>query len=198
MFDRTIDEEVSLGSFDVVSGSLMVSDPCYEKGTWCQGLLDNVRNGKWNALVTKSKEGSWGNRCSSLVVEHEKVDHRSIVSTEWNKGKFEVGVDSGQAGFFDISTYKNGKLIEKDPTFDAVCADDEDENENRWYNACCDITLGSMNAGVLPGGVVSGSGFGDGGYDCMYAMKDGEVVAAMIVFIAGEEEEEEEDSANEN
>lgn len=37
----------NLGSFDVHSGELIVSDPCYSLGTWCQGKLENVRNGEW-------------------------------------------------------------------------------------------------------------------------------------------------------
>ena len=38
----------SVGGFEVKSGKLMVSDPCYKKDTWCQKVLNDVRNGKWN------------------------------------------------------------------------------------------------------------------------------------------------------
>ena len=53
-----------------------------------------------------------------------------------------------------------------------------------WYNHACDITLSEMSAGVMPYGVVSSSGFGDGSYVC-YTHKgsDGEIDFAFVIFI---------------
>ena len=47
-----------------------------------------------------------------------------------------------------------------------------------------DITLSEMSAGVMPYGVVSSSGFGDGSYVC-YTHKgsDGEIDFAFVIFI---------------
>ncbi len=47
--------EMELGSFEVVSGQLIISDPCYKRGIWCAGTLENVRNGEWNAKVAYEK-----------------------------------------------------------------------------------------------------------------------------------------------
>ena len=54
--------------------------------------------------------------------------------------------------------------------------------------------MGSEQWGVLPNGVVSSSGYGDGSYR-VYGQKnkDGEYVAFEVVFITAEDEDEEED-----
>ena len=31
-------ESVTLGTFEVTGDKLVVSDPCYELGTWCMGI----------------------------------------------------------------------------------------------------------------------------------------------------------------
>ncbi len=61
-----------------------------------------------------------------------------------------------------------------------------------WYDRCCQITLSRLRAGVLPNGVVSSSGFGDGGYTA-FTHKDssGRVDFIFIVFIDDRDNEEE-------
>jgi hypothetical protein len=107
------------------------------------------------------------------------------------KTTIDVGVDSGQAGIFDKSSFKNDSLIEKDPEFHHAYR--RDKPGGRWYAACCDITLSEEEAGVLLGGVVSTSGYGDGGYDCFVVKSGDEVVAVKIVFIGEDEDEDIED-----
>ena len=64
------------------------------------------------------------------------------------------------------------------------------ETTTDWYKICCDITLSNLGAGVVDGGAVSSSGFGDGSYDC-YAHRDeaGELVFAEIIFVTEEDDE---------
>lgn len=38
-------------SFQVDSGALRVTDPCYEMDVWCAGTLPNVKNGRWMAFT---------------------------------------------------------------------------------------------------------------------------------------------------
>ena len=38
-------QENFIGTFELTNGSVMVSDPCYDVGTWCQGELNNVKTG---------------------------------------------------------------------------------------------------------------------------------------------------------
>jgi hypothetical protein len=93
----------------------------------------------------------------------------------WKRENFEVGVDSGQAGIFDGGHYKEDKVVEG--------IEFENNFAEPWYNVCCDVTLADRGAGVIPFGVVSRSGFGDGGYTC-YTIRNeiGWVIAVMIDF----------------
>jgi len=86
----------------------------------------------------------------------------------------EVGVDSGQAGVFDLAVYpQDGSTGEHD-------------DENSFYGQCCKVTLDKTQgrAGKVNGGFVASSGYGDGGYDA-YAIYDdrNNAVAIKIVFI---------------
>jgi hypothetical protein len=36
---------IPVGKFYIKSGKVMVSDPCYKIGTWCQGTLKNIKKG---------------------------------------------------------------------------------------------------------------------------------------------------------
>lgn len=88
-----------------------------------------------------------------------------------------VGVDSGQAGFFDLDSYtalfKDG--IESEP-FEA------------FYNQICKITSNKGNFGTIKFGVASSAGYGDGIYVCYEKRNENkQLIAAFIVFITNEE-----------
>lgn len=52
-----------------------------------------------------------------------------------------------------------------------------------WYEICCDKTLSNIGAGVIRGGVVSSSGYGDGSYRAFAAYnKEKQVVGVKILF----------------
>lgn len=96
--------------------------------------------------------------------------------SEWRIADFEVGVDSGQAGFYDNDNFinRNG-------------GDDE-----KWYDKMCNITLSKEQAGVFTDGVVASSGYGDGGYPCIFHTGiGGKVDFAYIIFIGDDDEEQE-------
>jgi len=151
-----------LGSFEVKSGKVRITDPCYKLDTWCAGTL-KVKKGDWEVEVIKSDEGDWGNRCAVLLAWH------SDYPVDFEDGKFEeefeIGVDSGQAGIFDLKYYKDDQIVAKTKRIckdklHRVCVDEP------WYSICCDRTLSEIGAGVIPFGCVSSSGYGDGGYIC--------------------------------
>lgn len=176
-----------LGTFEATSGELVVSDPCYDLGTWCMGNLKNIKKGKWHAYsMVEDSEG----RNSALFIYHESIDAGKAFkyfNREYkvNEAPFEVGVDSGQAGFFDPEVFKNDASVPADFEFD-----DPIWKEKGWYGMCATITLGCDGAGIMPGGAVSSSGYGDGGYFCHFAIDEHhDTIYADIVFIDDEEDD---------
>lgn len=177
-----VKKTLELGEFKIVSGKMAVSDPCYKPDVWCRGELENVMNGTWYASAVEVYTGSWGRRIARLIAVHE-----NYIGERMSKGQcagFEVGVDSGQAGLFDDSHYQDDSIIPNPkPRFFG-------EPSDIWYSHCCDITLSPLSAGVLPYGVVSSSGFGDGGYDCFICRNEyGQIIRAEIEFITEDEDE---------
>lgn len=173
--------EHTIGSF-MTNSCLIVTDPCYNYDT--RQILENVMPGEWIAEVKTSDEGTWGNRVAELRVFNIEAD--LIRDYEWRRvSSIDVGVDSGQAGFFDSFMYPRG---------DTGDFDDKDS----FYGKVCDLTLSTKNsAGVLSFGAVSSTGYGDGCYDLYTVTRDGKIVGAKIVFIGEEEDYEDEDYSEE-
>lgn len=160
-------EQIRLGR------KVRVSDPCYGTGVWCAGTIDNVKEGLYNVAVEISDEGMWGKRVKSLTVVH--AEYKGLLFFN-ESARFEVGVDSGQAGIYDEDYYNKYHT-----------ADDCDDD---WYDDICNLT---NPAGTKDGKcAVSSSGFGDGGYTCyMLVNDDNQVIAISIVFIEDEEDDDE-------
>ena len=179
---------ISLGQFENISGRFAISDPCYDTNVWCRGELTQVRKGKWNAEVGIYDAGNWGRRVALLIATHEDYDEDAEGNYQLETAPFEVGVDSGQAGIFDAIHYKDDSIFwnRGNPVHDYG------DNGEKWYGFCCDATLNTEHqADVIPFGVVSSSGFGDGGYDCIYFTDtNGEIIKTIITFIDEDYESE--------
>lgn len=163
-------------SFNVVGDQLLVSDPCYSG----DAIIDSVKPGQWNAGVLKSDEGAWGIRVAELIAVHADYQFESVLSgvpkLDWVRNG-SVGVDSGQ-----MSITEAGKLSGQD-------------GHEEWYEMVCDITLDKSQWGVLPNGVVSSSGYGDGGYGVYIAENDkGETIGVAVVFISDDEDVDDPDN----
>ena len=190
--------------FNVTSGKMVCSDPCYVIPTWCQGVIDNVKNGKWEAGISTTDQGVWGERISHLWV----YNLEAVINNPSIKKDIEVfkgylfpdvfGVDSGQFGFFDFDNYRNDESAKELNKHDF--GDDYDtESGDEWYRACADLTLATESWGVLPFGVVSSSGFGDGSYKVKGIEDDkGEWVAFCVEFIPDEGYDYEDDDEDED
>lgn len=116
----------------------------------------------------------------------DQFNHELPLSDSFELTGIDVGVDSGQAGFFDLEKYalavsdKGERRADRGQTFE------------EFYDSVCDLTLDRKSFGVVPFGCVSSSGYGDGGYECYVRRNEvGEAVEALIVFIGEYEEEEE-------
>lgn len=184
--------EYKLGDFELTQENMRVTDPCYDKSTWCTGTFKALP-GAWHAK-TEVGPTSWHFRVKALQVCHESLgdlpiqDYHSLTKTD-----IDAGVDSGQCGFFDDKLFPDDKsqLEYEDDTF---------------YGGCCAATLDDNGPGggvvhLLPKdaqspimGAVSSSGFGDGSYD-VYVRKNehDQVVLALLVYIGDDEDESEED-----
>lgn len=174
---------INLGAFDIISSELVVSDPGYKPGSWDTGRLKNVRPSCWDADISMADLGDWGDRIAMLSIWHENAPEKGELNR--HKADFVVGVDSGQVGFFDAAHCRDSSVIDTAPARTWL------DSESVWYDRCCEITLSSMQAGILPFGTVSASGFGDGCYSCSYYTNSvGEILRAGIVFITEDELED--------
>ena len=181
--------------FEINSGAMVCSDPCYTTDIWCMKTVNNVKNGTWLAHSNLDTVGDWGERNVDLTVHH--ADHK-IDETAWEQIPGTFGVDSGQFGFFDRDNYRKAESVKDMPKYNfggQFLTDESDPDGEIWYTACCKITLDNPESwGVLPNGVVSSSGFGDGSYT-VYGIKDTrsanlEYIAFRVVFIEQEEMDE--------
>jgi hypothetical protein len=171
-----------IGRFNLASGRLFVTDPCYRRASGCSGLVENAAPGEWTGIVTvKAGDGHLFN--ATLEARHESHPLKDEAPTgAWEAAGFEVGVDSGQAGIFDEALYPPGDTGQWD-------------GSGSFFDRACGATLGAYDgsdfkrdcpAGAITEGVVSISGHGDGGYRCMiYRRPDGVCTAVRIIFIEG-------------
>ena len=150
-----------------LSGKVVVSDPCYDRGAWCMKTDFPVKPGRYYAFAVYSDEGKMGIRVAALALYHE--DYIRMPLFDWQRIDCTIGVDSGQCGIFDDSAYPQTK--------------DHPDHEP-FYDECCKITLADSQAGILRSkqGVVSTSGYGDGTYALKTIAREGENVALMLDF----------------
>ena len=179
---------ISLGS------EVRVSDPCYSDDVWCKTQLSNVLPGKYEVLVENKDEGAWGVRTSHIVVTHDDYKNSNIVYEEYGS----IGVDSGQAGIFCESSYRNDDISESIQTPESDFEFNATEPGDSWYNKMCRMTLSEDGWGAYDTGVVTSSGYGDGTYPLTVAKNnDGKIVSIAITFIGDDEEDEWDDEEEE-
>jgi len=174
-----------------LSENVRVSDPCYTDDVWCKTQLKNVLPGGYNWKIAHSDEGDWGVRISSITLVHENyVDNESL---EWEFHS-DIGVDSGQAGVFCESSYRNDEIAAgiTTPEYDFMVP--LDSAGDAWYTKICKFTLGGEGYGAYDTGVVSCSGIGDGSYP-LYVVYDRneKIIGMQIDYLLGDEEDDDGD-----
>lgn len=194
-----------IGQFTTTQPKILVSDPGYDKDEYCSRLVDNCKTGQWDAYINKNhytfeyEKGLFNKDCrvASVFVKHnsatkelfgtihlEEKDEDSAFFRwrgNWVRLSDNIGVDSGQAGFFDYDKFGDNSQ------FDAMgqCGFGD-----KWYSNCCDATLGiGKYAGIIAKcGVNSSSGFGDGCYTVWgHKTKDNKIDAMVLFFLADNE-----------
>ena len=116
-----------------------VTDPCYQKGTWCRITTECIP-GTYYGYIETSNKCVWGmrvKRVKNIAIFKDNnmlpLDEMDTIGT--------ISVDSGLAGFF------NNK---------------KDFSEEEWEKLCKTIEKG--DAWALYDGIFSNSGYGDGAY----------------------------------
>lgn len=177
-----------------VTDRILITDPCYDKGTWCTEVAD-LPKGTYNCYV-RHMDG----RNSAIFLLEEKFDNKGqlfIVDLEHELAS--CGVDSGQLGFFNQNKYQEAvskevfeqSLTENFPYEDWKRTWEEGMSaEDSFYKCCCNHTLNNNRCGIIEGvGFVSGSGYGDGSYPAFYLEDfNGNRVGVQVVFIDEDED----------
>jgi len=179
----------TIGTFELTMPTIRVSDPCYEKGLCGSEILENCLTGTWEAGVDYQEK-----RVGALAIRHKtsgpqfSVFNNANYNSRVKSAPFFAAVDSGQCGFFDDVHYRDAM----------VCAgvkypfegDKSKDFGHPWYTLCSQITLDTEMAGVIPYGVVSSSGFGDGNYEVFVTRdRNGYINGAAILFICEDEDD---------
>lgn len=170
---------IDVGTFEIKSGKMNVTDPCYNTGTWCGAYDLDALNGKWHGYVNKctvlkGREQEHERICELIALHESELNHGN-----WVLDEYEIGVDSGQAGVFDSEIYPKKNDGEfQDPT--GLSYDDM----KGFYAKSAFLTLREEQCGILDGrGIVSSAGWGDGGYNLFTKRKNGKLSGVKIVFI---------------
>ncbi len=162
---------MKIGSFMIESGKIIICDPCYDDALHMH-IVTPALNGQWEAYVEKID-----GRISKLYATLEGTSEIQL-----KKHKKHAGVDSGQMGIYDARHFMNENSVEP------PLQDFGESSYARWYLMCCNRTLNDVGAGLIPHGVVSSSGWGDGRYPVRVSEHDGKVNHIEITFIEDEEE----------
>lgn len=175
-----------------VNDTLLLTDPCYDKGTWCTEKVE-LPHGTYSCF-SEEKDG----RVSQIfIVLDEDLELSELRAGEANG---ELGVDSGQLGIFNISKYREGvskEVFEKSLKGEEQVVgwfepyEENDSDEEKFYSCCCNYTLSKQKCGIIEGvGFVSSSGYGDGCYQfriLAHPTQD-RVVGLVVDFISDDED----------
>jgi hypothetical protein len=142
-------------TFEVISGNIVISDPSYK-----------IETTSWESGVVKARNGIWitdklmvGNEIKEICAYNNDaaINDPGLISELFHAPPlpFINGVDSGQLVYFDGKYYRDDNSVNKPST---------DESGDQWYRVVSNITNSKEQFGVLPNGVASITGYGDGAY----------------------------------
>jgi len=160
---------VKVGSFEMKSSMILVSDPSYKKSYAGKGkvvlgnlskIVSKVKKGKWSGYVLKNDERT--SRVWSIIAMSNDVKSSDV--KKW-VSIGDVAVDSGMMGIFDMKSYPEEK--NDDDFYEKVCQDIDSKHPAIIYDNF---------------GVISSSGYGDGSYPAKKSLMDGKVIAVWVDF----------------
>ena len=186
-------ENVKGGTWDAHIGYHKDSSDMEMSAKWRQDHVDKMEQAKargddalaamhaYDVAKYDKSAAEYIGRVAFLHIVHSDTsanfDHSTELDSTWQDSGIDVGVDSGQAGFFD------------EFLFDGLCHAPEMKEE--FYRQVCDLTCGEKQWGTHLAGVVSSTGYGDGSYTCMVRRDDhGQAIEAVILYLTQYDEEE--------
>lgn len=157
----------SVGSI-CLEDKVIVSDPAYERGTWCAAELENVVAGEWQVAVGIDTLNSWGKRVYILTAVHVQTAGKPLEFAL--QEDVDLGVDSGRMSIFSAEQYEAKSL---------------DYCEGLFGNEDVEIIGANNRHGNddEPIGVICSSGIGDGSYNLYLAYSDNKIVGIQISFL---------------
>jgi hypothetical protein len=167
-----------LGDVTFPSKAAIASDPSYASDKDLAVTVD-LGHVDWEAWYAESPADPGRVAQLALVRPGAKAD--GAFGEDF--GDSGVAVDSGQAGFFDPAH------ADRDDEVVGPLADLGDQiDAQRWYRMCCARTLADPPVGLIPHGVVTAAGYGDGAYS-VYVRRDAAnaVETVRMDFITEEE-----------
>ncbi len=170
---KELREHIQLKETITLGNKVVVSDPCYDLDTWCQGVINNVKPGEYHIDYYNA---------------HDRWDGHAFCLThvDYSRGTFpkehypaSIGMDAGMAGVFPFEEYRNDSIIPKDYQF-AYDWMHDGEGE-RWYSAV--IPIDPLPFRIVGNGFNSESGYGDGEAELRVSTNAiGEIYRIALVF----------------
>ena len=156
------DKDIQLGE------KTLITDPCYEKGTWCSGTV-NTEPGTYKAYTMAAQGDPYRRVEGGFIVHSSLADKLEPYDCQIDTG-IDVGVDSGECGVYDDAKFPDGGI---------ECSEYREDSESQGY-------------GIDWGKTFWGFG-GDGSYKAYVHKNDQGNVDAIRLDFSYEEDYEEED-----
>jgi len=175
-----------------LSNDVIVTDPCYTEDIWCLARFTNVLPGTYKCYTEHDD--------STDRVAMLRITHLDYIAGKKSRLLYEhaadIGVDSGQAGIFCMTSYRDDSYdipIPEDSDPDWIIDDGPTEGYpgQYWYSRVSAHTFTNYSWGAYDRGTVSRSGWGDGMYPVIIAKDGDQIVSIQIQFLFDDEEEDE-------
>lgn len=171
------EEDKFIGQINLLDGLVDVTDPCYERDTWCALFDLKVLPGKYNCFIDIAnfpwEDELYGSgddkRIISLTILHDSYGDslKDVLPNFCDMEMAEIGVDAGLCGFYN---HKNN--FTEDEAWENFW-----QTLNKYEGKDCD---------VKPNGVTVSSGFGDGCYPLYKLLNNNdEIVGLRLDFSDG-------------
>lgn len=173
-----------VGTFEITSNQVVLSDPCYLPGCWCSAVR-TCPNGIYTAIAEYTdRSDGWGRRVARIYMLRsfdmsvrdilDRCTYHQLMTEEGGSTPVDIGVDSGTCGFYDYDYHQESHT--------------RDDHE-RWYELNICDRCGEDSYILDSRAVICSSGYGDGSYDAYELRVYDQFRGFMIEFI-GESEDE--------